>query len=83
MEDAMNKKIYYSAVGNINAIANMYVGNAAGEATASFEGEAFDVLCALKCVGSNVIECIKCGTDLSCWKTCARPQVGSCISSCF
>lgn len=80
----MNKKFNFTAaqgLGNIKGIANMYVGNAFGEAVASVEG-AIDVLCALKC-DKNALECIDCKNDLSCWQKCAGSQVGSCISSCF
>lgn len=62
--------------------AGTYAGNAVGSAAPGVEG-AIDFLCIAKCVGGNALKCIKCGTNLGCWATCAGPGVVSCVSGCF
>ena len=79
----MNKQFNFTAAQSLdnNAI-TLSGGNAAAVAAPGVEG-ALDFLCALKCAGSTALSCLKCGTNLGCWATCAGPQVVSCISGCF
>ncbi|MDP4182467.1 MAG: hypothetical protein Q8942_15425 [Bacillota bacterium] len=39
--------------------------------------------CMIGCLGSSALSCIKCGTDISCWATCAGPQALDCAKKCL
>lgn len=38
--------------------------------------------CLLGC-GVNALPCIRCGTDIGCWLSCAGPSTVSCVQGCF
>ncbi|MBI4852990.1 MAG: hypothetical protein HY819_14460 [Acidobacteria bacterium] len=42
----------------------------------------FDVWCMIKCLGFGAIGCLKCGTDISCWISCAGPKAVQCFQQC-
>jgi hypothetical protein len=43
---------------------------------------AIDFGCLLGC-GAQALPCIRCGTDLLCWASCAGPSTVSCITKCL
>jgi hypothetical protein len=58
-------------------------GREAGRGRPPGIGPAASIGCLTGCVGQTAYDCLRCGSDLACWSSCAGPESVGCVSACY